>query len=215
MSKHPWLDEALKDVGLKEVPGKRHNPKIVAMFAEAGHAWVKDDETAWCSAAANAWMSRAGIVGTGSLAARSWLTWGKSLNKQIRPGAVAVFTRGDPKGWQGHVAFCTGKETRTHIEVVGGNQRNAVTTDMYQKSRLLDTRWPSTAGNSRTVKAQVTSLASIGGGVVSDVATQFLPIAQETASYFDWAKYVAFGVGAIAAIATIIYRIQDIREKGR
>jgi len=213
MTGTPWLDEAKKDIGLKEIVGSKHNPRVLEMFAKSGHPWVTDDETAWCSAAANAWMQQAGYKGTGSLAARSWLNWGKSLNKEIKPGAIAVFKRGNST-WQGHVAFCTGEETRTHIKVIGGNQRNAVSIANYPKSKLLDTRWPSTFGNSRTIKAQLASLSGAGLAAVSEGSQQFLPIAQETAQYFEWAKYVAFAVGIVAAIATIGFRLQDQKEKG-
>lgn len=63
--------------GLKEIVGGQHERQIVAFFAEAGHPWVKDDETAWCAAFEHAMLGRAGIKGTGSLAARSYLDWGR------------------------------------------------------------------------------------------------------------------------------------------
>jgi len=209
-----WFAEAMKDLGLKEIGGERDNPRVVEMFAQSGHPWVNDDETAWCAAAVGAWLKQAGYVGTGSLAARSYLKWGKSLNKKVVPGAIAVFKRGN-SSWQGHVAICTGKETRTHMQVLGGNQRNAVNMRMYPKNKLLDTRWPSVPSNSRTIKAQIATLSSGSAAAISETVTTYLPIAQDTAQYFDWAKYAAFGIAMIGAMATILYRIQDQKEKGR
>ena len=45
--------KAMSFYGLKEVPGKEHNPKILEFFEDIGHEWVKDDETSWCSAFIN------------------------------------------------------------------------------------------------------------------------------------------------------------------
>jgi uncharacterized protein (TIGR02594 family) len=214
MSKTPWLDEAEKDLGIKEIPGRRHNPRVVEMFAQSGHPWVTDDETAWCSAAMNAWVKQAGMVGTGSLAARSWLQWGKSLNKKVKRGAIAVFKRGN-SSWQGHVAVCTGKETRTHVEVLGGNQRNAVNVRMYPKSKLLDTRWPSTLRNSRTVKASAGAAGTATALMAADVAGMVQPAAEA----FDWdgARYIVIACIMIIAFAGLIvyFRWDDIKEKGR
>ena len=43
------LQTALTQYGIKELPGtEQNNPKILKYFK--GHAWVKTDETAWCSA---------------------------------------------------------------------------------------------------------------------------------------------------------------------
>ena len=99
-----WLRAAFNDLGLKEVAGKKANPRIVEMFAEAGFPYIVDDETAWCAAAAGSWLASAGQPITKSLAARSYLDWGKPSDGQR--GDVVVFTRGS--GWQGHVAFVLG-----------------------------------------------------------------------------------------------------------
>ena len=211
---HPWLDEAYKDEGLKEIPGSKHNPKVLAMYEEAGHGWVDNDEVAWCAAAVNAWLKRAGYIGTMSLAARSFLKWGKSLNKEPRRGAIAVFNRGT-KSWQGHVAICTGRTKRGYIEVIGGNQNNAVNVKWYPTSRLLDTRWPSTVSNSRSIKAAMVSGASGTFGLVAETAQEVLPITQEAAQWSQYAQYAAFALTVLAAVAMFIYRIQDMREKGR
>ena len=135
-----WMAEARALVGLKEIVGSKHEPRIVQFFADAGHPWVKDDETAWCAAFVNAMLKRAGIDGTGSLAARSFLQWGEKLDKP-RVGCIAVFWRGSKNSWQGHVGFYVGEEG-SNILVLGGNQGNAVSIAKYPKSRLLGYRWP-------------------------------------------------------------------------
>lgn len=86
-------------------------------------------------------LKRAGIAGTGKLNARSYLQWGEKLDKPV-PGCVVVFSRGNPKGWQGHVAFYVGEDAE-NIEVLGGNQKNAVNVSPYRKKKFLGYRWPS------------------------------------------------------------------------
>lgn len=140
MADPAWMAEARKLIGLKEIPGAKHEPRIVQFFAEAGHGYVKDDETSWCAAFANAMLKRVGITGTGSLAARSFLNWGEKLDRP-RVGCIVVFWRGSPSSWQGHVGFYAG-ENQTHIRVLGGNQSNAVNISSYPKSQLLGYRWP-------------------------------------------------------------------------
>ena len=135
----PWLVAAGKDLGLKEIVGSRHEPRIVEFFAEAGHPYVKDDETAWCAAFANAKLVEVGIKGTGRLNARSFLDWGQPLVKPAR-GAILVFKRGS-SSWEGHVTFYVG-ETEASYRGRGGNQSNAVTEALYAKSSLLGIRWP-------------------------------------------------------------------------
>ena len=135
----PWYVAAGKDLGLREIVGSKHEPRVVEFFAEAGHPYVKDDETAWCAAFANAKLVEVGIKGTGRLNARSFLDWGVPLTKPA-VGAILVFKRGT-SSWQGHVTFYVG-ETATHYVCRGGNQSNAVTEARYAKKDLLGIRWP-------------------------------------------------------------------------
>lgn len=131
---------AEKDLGLWEWK-EGHNPKILDYFAEVGHAWVKDDETAWCAAFVGAMLGRAGLTHTGKLNARSYLSWGEPVaTVDAECGDVVVFSRGDPNGWQGHVAFFHGFATDGDLLVLGGNQANQVNIKKYSASRLLGVR---------------------------------------------------------------------------
>lgn len=132
-------DLARADLGTWEW-SNGHNPKVVQYFAEVGHDWVKDDETAWCAAFVGAMLKRAGLPHTGKLNARSYLDWGAHVDlKDAEEGDIVVFSRGDPKGWQGHVAFFV-EESGDYIKSLGGNQRNQVNVSRYPKSRLLGVR---------------------------------------------------------------------------
>lgn len=131
---------ALDDVGTWEWKGKDHNPKVVQYFADVGHDWVKDDETAWCAAFVGAMLKKAGVEHTGKLNARSYLDWGEPVAlDEARLGDIVVFSRGNPSGWQGHVGFYAG-ESGNSIHVLGGNQSNQVNVSKYSKSRLLGIR---------------------------------------------------------------------------
>ena len=142
MTEAPWYDEARKMLGVREGPGKSNNAAVIKLYAESGHAWVKEDSVAWCAAYVGAMLRRAMLKSSGSLAARSYLKWGERLDKP-KLGCVVVFSRGN-HAWQGHVGFYAG-ETRTHVKVLGGNQSNMVKIANYPKSRLLGYRWPSDA----------------------------------------------------------------------
>lgn len=139
MSSPAWLVAASKDVGLKEIVGSRHEPRVVEFFAEAGHPYVKDDETAWCAAFVGAKLAEVGVQGTGKLNARSYLDWGVPLAKPA-PGCIVVFKRGS-SSWQGHVGFFL-EDRGAKILVRGGNQSNSVSDAEYAKSSLLGYRWP-------------------------------------------------------------------------
>lgn len=136
----PWLVIAKIEQarGVHEEPGlERDNPRILEYLKTVGH--FPHDETPWCSAFANWCMGRVGLLGTGRPNALSWLTWGDEI-KVPQTGCIAVFSR-PPDPAHGHVAFYCG-ETQRYIDVLGGNQGNAVGRSFYPKSRLLSYRWP-------------------------------------------------------------------------
>jgi len=137
-----WFTLAKAEIGVTEAPGSADNPRIVQYYADAGHPEVKHDATAWCAAAIASWLKRSGITPSGSLMARSYLTFGTPLTTpQI--GCIAVLWRGSPKADTGHVGFVTGF-TSTEISLLGGNQGAAgvVSIETFPRSRVLGYRWP-------------------------------------------------------------------------
>lgn len=140
-----WLRAAFADLGLKELPGPRHSARVIEMFRLSGHPEIKNDETAWCAAAVGAWLREGGQRGTQSLAARSYLNWGRTIgtSEEIPRGAVLIFRRGTSE-WQGHVCLCLEDDGGT-LTVIGGNQSDAVTITTYSRSGLLGARWPTQA----------------------------------------------------------------------
>lgn len=147
----PWMRNATKYLGQKEIRGSRHNPVIVAFFAKAGHPNIKNDEVAWCSAFTNAVFYESGIRGTRSLMAKSWLKWSEGERvKTPRFGDIVVFDRGNDPAF-GHVAFYLGEDD-DYVYVLGGNQSDAVTKSKYKKSRLKAYIRPKRAGDVRVPK---------------------------------------------------------------
>ena len=86
------LLRAMEFYGLQENPGEQHNPAILQFFKEIGHAWVKDDETAWCSAFINWIALKCDCERSGKLDARSWLNTGRET-KNPKQGDIVVFCR--------------------------------------------------------------------------------------------------------------------------
>jgi uncharacterized protein (TIGR02594 family) len=95
---------------------------------------------AWCADFVNASLAKAGIGGTNSGMARSFLNYGSPVDKPQK-GDIAVFSRGNPKGPYGHVGFYEGDDPRG-IRVLGGNQNDAVSSAVYPRERLLGFRRP-------------------------------------------------------------------------
>ena len=146
-----------------------HNPKVLDYFAEVGHDWVQDDETAWCAAFVGAMLRRAGLPHTGELNARSYLDWGRPVRlEDAEIGDVVVFWRGSPDSWQGHVGFYDGQDG-DGIRVLGGNQGNQVNVNRYPADRLLGVRRMkrTSAVQSSTVRASAVNIASgVGAAAV-------------------------------------------------
>ena len=148
-----WLIEARKHMGVKEIPGKQHNPLILTWIRKLG-GWFTDDETPWCGTFVAHCMRETGFeVPKHWYRARDWASWGKPT--QARVGAIAVFARGGG----GHVGFVVG-ESKSAYYILGGNQSNAVNITPLSKTRILAFRWPASQPLS-----SATLLAMTGGTV--------------------------------------------------
>lgn len=145
----PWMDEALKFSGYKEIPGEEDNPEIVSLWAQGRISWqATDDETPWCAVAVSAALENAGVRSTRSAWARSYETWGTEVAAPVY-GAIAVFWRGDGpddagREWpRGHVGFLTAmSEDRATVRIFGGNQGNEMKEASFSTEKLLTLRWP-------------------------------------------------------------------------
>jgi uncharacterized protein (TIGR02594 family) len=200
-----WLTLARAEIGTHEIAGEHDNPKIIRYYADAGHPEIKHDETAWCAAFACAMLQRAGENSPKTLSAREFVRWGKKLDKP-KLGCICVFSRGDPRSYQGHVGFYVGEEDG-NILLLGGNQGDAASIAQHSKNNLLGYRWPVQAGNSITMKGvagAVAGTATAATTAMTQVATsssdQVIAIGSEVKGLSEWVPWL----GIVGTIITII-----------
>lgn len=185
-----------------------HNPKIVQWFADVGHPWVKDDETAWCAAFVGAMLQKAGLPSTRALNARSYLDWGTPVDlADAEPGDVVTFPRGDIDGWQGHVAFYERQDDQS-VYVLGGNQLNQVNIKPYPKDKVLGVRRMepprSSPIKSTTLQASATAAVSGATGVATAVS-----------ALDGTAQIVIIVAACVAALALLWIMRERIRKWGK
>ena len=111
---------------------------------------VDPRSTEWCAAFVNSVLHTTGQPGSESvsehpLMARSFVDWGVPVDhKEEEPeaGDVVVFPRGR-QSWQGHVGFYVDTVTvdgKDYWQILGGNQSNAVTVELYRPERAIAVR---------------------------------------------------------------------------
>ena len=147
MTKKPyepsWLVEARRHVGVREIPGTKHNPTILGWAKRLGRKLgiaVADDETPWCGTFVAQCMDAVGLpVAPIAVRAKAWAAYGDSLPLKSTPplGAIAVFDR---QGG-GHVGFVVGV-TDNALLILGGNQGNRVSVVPIARDRCVALRWP-------------------------------------------------------------------------
>ena len=134
----PWLAEANKYIGQREIKGSQHNPLILSWLQNL-KAWWANDETPWCGVfVANALKNAERGIPTHWYRAIDYLNYGTSLTRPAY-GCIVIFTR---EGG-GHVGFIVGKDKKGNLMVLGGNQGDAVNIKPFSVSRVSGYRWPS------------------------------------------------------------------------
>lgn len=138
MKTPPWLKIAFGENGVHEVDGANANPRIL-LYHAITTLRATSDEIAWCSAFVCWCLEISGVRSTRSAAARSYLNWGKAIDKP-EVGCVVIISRGgDPT--QGHVGFWIA-ENDEHVFIHGGNQNNMVCLEAFHKGRVVGYRMP-------------------------------------------------------------------------
>lgn len=135
--KPAWLIEAEKHIGLREIKGPKHEPKILQWWKAIKRGGIKSDEVPWCSAFVGAMLEAVGIESSRYESARSYLTWGRPVKAPVL-GCIVVFSRAGG----GHVGFVVGRTVGGDLLVLGGNQNDAVSVALFPRNRVLDYRWP-------------------------------------------------------------------------
>lgn len=145
MSDPLWLATARRYLGVAEIKGPHHHPKILELLDRADGKddgktlqGIADDEVPWCASFVSGVLEEAGETSARSAWARSYLSWGGALGGPA-VGAIVVFERGPSSG---HVGFVVGRDDRGNLMVLGGNQGDMVKVSPFALGRVLDYRWP-------------------------------------------------------------------------
>lgn len=135
----PWMIVALGELGVKEIVGSKHNPRILEYHATTTFKG-KADEVPWCSSFVNWCFAQCKMFRTHSAGASSWLMWGIPINEP-KYGCVGIKSRDGGN----HVFFFIRKESRSGIDgfiALGGNQGNEVCYHWYPMNTIRGWRWP-------------------------------------------------------------------------
>jgi len=134
------LEIALKEYGQKEIVGDQHNPRIVKYSTDIGNTWVSTDEVHWCSEFVNWCLLQAGIQGTKSAVARSFLKWGDET-KTPQLGDLAVLWRPPQGSTNGHIGFyIADTQDGKGVFLLGGNQNDEVNIKAFPKEQVISFR---------------------------------------------------------------------------
>lgn len=187
--------QAVLDEGTYEWKGGDHNPRVLDYYKGAGHPEIKTDEVPWCAAFVGAKLAEVGLVGTGSLRARSYEKWGNTVDlSDARRGDIVVLKRGNST-WQGHVGFFDRVENGK-VYLLGGNQNNQVNISGYAIGKIVAVRRAktprTTPAKSSTVQAVAVTVASGAGGVAAALG-QLDPTAQNLVLSFCGVALIGLG----------------------
>lgn len=130
------LKIAFQEYGEKDIVGIKNNPRIIQYFKDIGQKWVINDDTAWCACFVNWVLMKAGKTGTGSLAARSFLKYGK-ITSTPEIGDIVVLWRITKDSEFGHVGFFI-KQDANKVWLLGGNQQDEVNITAFDRTRVLE-----------------------------------------------------------------------------
>lgn len=154
------LVEALKLLGIKEVPGQGDNIKILKWAESLGLEKVyRKDDIPWCGLFVAYVCKVAGVEGVKDpLWARNWTNFGTKQTVAML-GDILVFVRDGG----GHVGFYVGEDNSSY-HVLGGNQSDMVCITRIRKERCVGirrTRWKvAQPANVRVIKLAATGAIS-------------------------------------------------------
>jgi uncharacterized protein (TIGR02594 family) len=123
------MDAAKSQEGIKEVP--ENKGKDILKYQESTG---NGPGSKWCSSFVNWCLEQAGIEGTNSGRAFSWLSWGDELTGPAY-GAIGVLK-------SSHVGFVAGMTEKGDIILLGGNQSNCVSYKIYPLSSFKGFVYP-------------------------------------------------------------------------
>jgi uncharacterized protein (TIGR02594 family) len=147
----PWLSVA-KEAESRHVAEGTDAAEIKRYFLATNHGAVGPGAVpAWCGAFVAHCMKEshnstaAESIPKDAALAVSWRNWGKAIpigSKDIPEGAVVVLSPAPGTDTTGHVAFYSKfVDAGKNVELLGGNQHNAVRFSHFAVSSIVDIRW--------------------------------------------------------------------------
>lgn len=150
-----WVRIARNLIGTRELPGAANNPTIMGWGNALGVRVLGIPYTAdsipWCGLFMAWVMVQAGFKPPAiAIRAKEWEKFGDPLPMTMTPpeGAVAVFTRNGG----GHVGIVVGIHPNGDLDILGGNQGDAVNIRRFPRTRLTAFRWPKGAPIGKPLK---------------------------------------------------------------
>lgn len=145
----PYMQLANKWVGTNEVTGHQ---ALTGFFQKSLGQNIDPQTTPWCAAFVNGVLKQSNYPGTGSLAAKSFMQYGQPVNTPTM-GDIVVLNRGnDPS--LGHVGFFAGANKDGTINILGGNENNAVSVKAYNPGQVAGYRRPPSPQDIQTPQGQ-------------------------------------------------------------
>ncbi|WP_051397106.1 hypothetical protein [Bradyrhizobium elkanii] len=215
----------------------RDQTKLSGFFRENGIK-VNPATTAWCAAFVNSNLAKAGMKGSGSLVATSFLNYGSAVKPgNVQPGDIGILARGRSAGQTGgHVGFLTGstrKNPRTgelEYEMLGGNQggtasgQGGVSTQWRSASQITARRpdWDrsqvanngQTAGPGGGQRAGDTPAGGKGGGgYLQEQRAPLMAELNDPAVKAKLSQLQAYEGGGAATVEALYNRVSMIRQK--
>lgn len=130
----PWVDEMMAMLGKHE---DRDNAELIKWLKSDGTALGDPSVFPWCGDGVETALKRALgldlVVPKNPYLAANWNDWGESSAPFV--GAIAVFWRGSPASWQGHIGFIVGA-SKYNWYVLGCNQSDSITITPISKERV-------------------------------------------------------------------------------
>lgn len=136
---YPWIREAKKYIGEKEISGSNDNP-IIVNFYYMVMGKKEHDEVAWCAAFVNAILKASGQKYLKTLWAADMEEYGTPC--ELKPGCVAT-KYSSAANSKRHTFFVYSVDKKKgNLIALGGNQNNSVCFETILISDLRSTRWP-------------------------------------------------------------------------
>jgi uncharacterized protein (TIGR02594 family) len=118
----------------------------------------------WCATFMNFVLAKTGYAGTGSDAARSFVSYGRRIHEP-RIGAIAILTRGKRGG---HVGIVTGIDKSGNPIILSGNHGRKVGEGVYSRSRVIAYVMPTDRQHVTVASAR----PSVASGRANDAPTE-------------------------------------------